>query len=149
MRHKKALSVLLLGTALSISATSVFASDYSTPTTVSSESITSNDNIKLFKENLVISDKGISQSGGTYERSWNQPAGWSYYRFNVNNTTSTKVTITISEHGRSNSYSLAANSQDTWVRAGVPAGDHTITVSTSDGRRFTGDVAVRISDVPF
>ncbi|MGG4340527.1 hypothetical protein [Paenibacillus lautus] len=142
MRHKKALSVLLLGAALSITATSVFASDYSTPTTVSSESIT-------FKENLVISDKGISQSGGTYERSWNQPAGWSYYRFNVNNTTSTKVTITISEHGRSNSYSLAANSQDTWVRAGVPAGDHTITVSTSDGRRFTGDVAVRISDVPF
>ncbi|OAB42164.1 hypothetical protein [Paenibacillus antarcticus] len=153
MKHKKALSVLLLGAALSIGASNVFASDYSTPTTVSSESITSNgsyiDEFKVRLNNLVISDNGISASNGTYERTWNQPAGWSYYRFSVNNTTATAVKVSIEEHGNYKSYTLAANSSNTWNAAGVPAGDHTITVTTSDGRRFTGDVAVRNSNIPF
>lgn len=157
MKHKKALSVLLLGAALSIGASSVFASDPSTPVTVSSETITSNGSyidefqkIQPRKNNLVISDSGVSMSNGTYLNLWNQPAAWSYYRFSVKNTTATSVTVTIQEHGNSKSHTLAANSSNTWNAAGVPAGDHTITVTTSDGRKFTGDVAVRISDAfPF
>lgn len=153
MIHKKALSVLLLGAALSIGASSVFARDHSTPITVSSESITSNgiyiDEFQEVQErinNLVISDSGVSMSNGTYERTWNQPVAWSYYRFSVKNTTATSVTVTIQEHGNSKSHTLAANSSNTWNAAGVPAGDHTISVTTSDGRTFTGDVAVRISN---
>lgn len=150
MKHIKALSVLLLGVVLSIGASRVFSSDHSTPTTVSSESITSNgsyiDEVKERTNNLVISDTGISQSNGTYERTWNQPAAWSYYGFSVKNTTATSVTVTIQEHGNSKSHTLAANSSNTWNVAGVPAGDHTISVTTSDGRKFTGDVSVRISN---
>ncbi|MFS0860038.1 hypothetical protein [Paenibacillus taichungensis] len=153
MKHKKELSVLLLGATLIIGASSVFASDHSTPITVSSESITSNGSyIDEFQKiqprinNLVISDSGVSMSNGTYERTWNQPAAWSYYRFSVKNTTATSVTVTIQEHGNSKSHTLAANSSNTWNAAGVPAGDHTISVTTSDGRKFTGDVAVTISN---
>ncbi|MFJ2046760.1 hypothetical protein ACIOBL_24385 [Paenibacillus taichungensis] len=157
MKHKKELFVLLLGAALIIGASSVFASDPSTPVTVSSETITSNGSyidefqkIQPRKNNLVISDSGVSMSNGTYLNLWNQPAAWSYYRFSVKNTTATSVTVTIQEHGNSKSHTLAANSSNTWNAAGVPAGDHTITVTTSDGRKFTGDVAVRISDAfPF
>lgn len=55
----------------------------------------------------------------------------------------------IQEHGNVRSYSLAAGKSNTWTEAGVPAGLHTIVVLTSDGRKFTGDVAVRISEVAF
>lgn len=153
MKHKKELSVLLLGAALIIGASSIFASDPSTPVTVSSESITSNGSyIDEFQKiqprinNLVISSTGISESNGSYEKTWNQPAAWSYYRFSVKNTTATSVTVTIQEHGNSKSHTLAANSSNTWNAAGVPAGNHTISVTTSDGRKFTGDVAVTISN---
>ncbi|SDL02993.1 hypothetical protein SAMN05428961_103613 [Paenibacillus sp. OK060] len=153
MKHKKELSVLLLGAALIIGASSVFASDPSTPVTVSSETITSNGSyidefqkIQPRKNNLVISDSGVSMSNGTYLNLWNQPAAWSYYRFSVKNTTATSVTVTIQEHGNSKSHTLAANSSNSWNVAGVPAGDHTISVTTSDGRKFTGDVAVTISN---
>lgn len=136
MKYKKVISLILLGSAILIG-TSIIISQYSTPITASSES-------RL--NNLVVNDKDISQSGGTYQKSWSQPNGWSYYGFSVANTTATSITIQIQEHGNVKTYSLAAGKANTWSGTGVPAGLHTIVILTADGRKFTGDVAVRISD---
>lgn len=172
MKFKKALSVVIVGAALSVTATSVFAGPEPTAVsgvgTPSAPSVTAvSDSVKrtaeplaqptvvkpgdidLMRNNLVIDDKGISNSSGKYENTWTQPKDWGYYRFYVQNTTDTSVTIHIQENGGTQTYSLDANKGQAWTQYAANEGEHRIVVTTSDGRTFTGDVSVRIADAPF
>ncbi|WP_281890554.1 hypothetical protein [Paenibacillus sp. YYML68] len=172
MKIKKLLFVSIVSVALSATATSVFANSEpgaSSKSTLSlSPSITTNKvgtkntaeplatvtpsrdgGISILSNNLVIQETNISASQGTWERSWSQPEDWNYYRFYVNNTTSTSVTVQIQQNGYTQNYSLSANSNSTWTQNAAVPGDHKIVVTTSDGRKFTGDVSVRIADAPF
>ncbi|MEB2300242.1 hypothetical protein LAV72_11480 [Lysinibacillus xylanilyticus] len=162
MKFNKVLSLMIVGAALCIGGVSVYAnvnaiqgedielnnlqSDDIEPNAQQSDAI---ENIGVRSQNLVISDVKISQSNGTYERVWSQPKGWKYYRFYVKNTTGTKVNVQIQQNGYNQNYNLSANASNVWTQSAAVAGDHKIVVSTSDGRKFTGDVSVRIADAPF
>ncbi|KOS63138.1 hypothetical protein FJQ98_24945 [Lysinibacillus agricola] len=161
MKLNKVLSLMIVGAILGIGGVSVYANadtdavqgdaiesnaDAIEPDAVQSDAI---ENIQVRSQNLVISDVNISQSNGTYERTWSQPKGWKYYRFYVKNATGTKVKVQIQQNGYTQDYNLSANASNVWTQSAAVAGDHKIIVSTSDGRKFKGDVSVRLADAPF
>jgi len=100
------------------------------------------------ENNLIISDTDIFKGNGIYKMSWAQPSDSKDYKFHVTNNTGTNVTVQIQQCSHTQTYNLVANGSTTWVQSAASSGDHTIVVTTSDGRIFKGDVFVSRSDVP-
>jgi len=100
------------------------------------------------ENHLIISDKDIFKGNGIYKMSWAQPSDSKEYKFHVTNNTGTNVTVQIQQSSHTQTYNLVANGSTTWVQSAASSGDHTIVVTTSDGRIFKGDVFVSRSDVP-
>lgn len=100
------------------------------------------------ENHLIISDKDIFKGNGIYKMSWAQPSDSKEYEFHVTNNTGTNVTVQIQQSSHTKTYNLAANDSTTWIQSAASSGDHTIVVTTSDGRIFKGDVFVSRSDVP-
>lgn len=97
---------------------------------------------------LIISDTDIFKGNGIYKMTWAQPSDSKDYKFHVTNNTGTNVTVQIQQSSQTQTYNLVANGSTTWVQSAASSGDHTIVVTTSDGRIFKGDVFVSKSDVP-
>lgn len=100
------------------------------------------------ENHLIISDKDIFKGNGIYKMSWAQPSDSKEYKFHVTNNTGTNVTVQIQQSSHTKTYNLAANDSTIWIQSAASSGDHTIVVTTSDGRIFKGDVFVSRSDVP-
>ncbi len=98
---------------------------------------------------LIISGTDIFKGNGIYNMTWAQPSDSKDYKFHVTNNTGTNVIVQIKQSAHTQTYNLVANGSNTWVQSAASSGDHTIVVTTSDGRIFKGDVSVSISDVPF
>ncbi|MFJ7738829.1 hypothetical protein ACIQ2D_21210 [Lysinibacillus sp. NPDC097287] len=98
---------------------------------------------------LIISSTDIFKGNGIYKMSWAQPSDSKDYKFHVTNNTGTNVTVQIQQSGHTQTYNVVANGSTTWVQSAASSGDHTIVVTTSDGRIFKGDVFVSVSDAPF
>ncbi|QDQ02432.1 hypothetical protein FOH38_19255 [Lysinibacillus fusiformis] len=100
------------------------------------------------ENHLIISDTDIFKGNGIYKMSWAQPLDSKDYKFHVTNNTGTNVTVQIQQSSHTQTYNLVAIGSTTWVQSAASSGDHTIVVTTSDGRIFKGDVFVSRSDVP-
>lgn len=100
------------------------------------------------ENHLIISDTDIFKGNGIYKMSWAQPSDSKGYKFHVTNYTGTNVTVQIQQSSHTQTYNLVANDSTTWVQSAASSGDHTIVVTTSDGRIFKGDIFVSKSDVP-
>ncbi|KPN93072.1 hypothetical protein [Lysinibacillus sp. ZYM-1] len=100
------------------------------------------------ENHLIISDTDIFKGNGIYKMSWAQPSDSKDYKFHITNYTGTNVTVQIQQSSHTQTYNLVANDSTTWVQSAASSGDHTIVVTTSDGRIFKGDVFVSKSDVP-
>jgi|GEM_PF-2512637 len=98
---------------------------------------------------VIISSTDIFKGNGIYKMSWAQSSDSKDYKFHVTNNTGTNVTVQIQQSGHTQTYNLVANGSTTWVQSAASSGDHTIVVTTSDGRIFKGDVFVSVSDVSF
>jgi len=97
---------------------------------------------------LIISSTDIFKGNGIYKMSWGQPSDSKDYKFHVTNNTETNVTVQIQQSSHTQTYNLVANGSTTWVQSDASSGDHTIVVTTSDGRIFKGDVFVSVCDAP-
>ncbi|WP_211263231.1 hypothetical protein [Lysinibacillus contaminans] len=97
---------------------------------------------------LIISSTDIFKGNGIYKMSWAQRSDSKDYQFHVTNNTGTNVTVQIQQSGHTQTYNLVANGSSTWVQSAASSGDHTIMVTTSDGRIFKGDVFVSLCDAP-
>ncbi len=95
-------------------------------------------------EKSIIYDTDIFKGNGFYKMSWAQPADSKEYKFHVTNNTGINVTVQIQQSGHTQTYDLMANSSNTWIQSVAATGDHTIVVTTSDGRIFKGDVIVSV-----
>ncbi len=100
------------------------------------------------ENHFIISDTDIFKGNGIYKMTWAQPSDSKDYKFHVTNNTGTNVTVQIQQSSQTQTYNLVANDSTTWVQSAASSGDHTIVVTTSDGRIFKGDVFVSKSDVP-
>ena len=100
------------------------------------------------ENHFIISDTDIFKGNGIYKMTWAQPPDSKDYKFHVTNNTGTNVTVQIQQSSQTQTYNLVANDSTTWVQSAASSGDHTIVVTTSDGRIFKGDVFVSKSDVP-
>ncbi|WP_369592822.1 hypothetical protein [Lysinibacillus pakistanensis] len=100
------------------------------------------------ENHLNISDTDIFKGNGIYKMSWAQPSDSKAYKFHVTNNTGTNVTVQIQQSSHTQTYNLVANGSTTWVQSAASSGDHTIVVTTYDGRIFKGDVFVSVCDAP-
>ncbi|MEA0562300.1 hypothetical protein [Lysinibacillus irui] len=118
--------------------------------TIESEALISDvvEDFQGTENHLIISDTDIFKGNGIYKMTWAQPSDSKDYKFHVTNNTGTNVTVQIQQSSQTQTYNLDANDSTTWVQSAASSGDHTIVVTTSDGRIFKGDVFVSKSDVP-
>ena len=109
------------------------------------------DSVEDFQEtatDFIISSTDIFEGNGIYKMSWAQPSDSKDYQFHVKNNTEINVTVQIQQSSHTQMYHLEANGSTTWVQSTASSGDHTIVVTTSDGRIFKGDVFVSRSAAP-
>lgn len=81
--------------------------------------------------------------------SWHQDSGYGSYRVWVDNTTSQRMTVTITSRSASDQHTfyVPANSNKTYTVNNAVSGTHTITFATASGY-LSGTVRVRVSEEP-
>ena len=95
--------------------------------------------------NRLSIDKAITRKS----ESWEQDKGYGSYRVWVENTTSQRMTVTITSRSASDQHTfyVPANSSKTYTVNGAVSGNHTITFATASGV-LSGTVRVRVSEEP-
>ena len=82
-------------------------------------------------------------------QNWSQNSGYGSYRVWVDNTTSQRMTVTITSRSASDQHTfyVPANSSKTYTVNDAVSGNHTITFATVSGD-LSGTVRVRVSEEP-
>lgn len=95
--------------------------------------------------NRLSIDKSITRKS----ESWEQDRGYGSYRVWVENTTSQRMTVTITSRSASDQHTfyVPANSSKTYTVNDAVSGTHTITFATASGV-LSGTVRVRVSEEP-
>ena len=93
---------------------------------------------------LVLNEPIINKS-----ISWYQSNGYTSYSVWVDNTTSQRMTVTITSRSASDQHTfyVSANSNKTYTVNDAVSGTHTITFTTASGD-LSGTVRVRVSEEP-
>ncbi|MGM9564508.1 hypothetical protein [Evtepia sp.] len=93
---------------------------------------------------LALNDPIVRKS-----ESWEQDRGYGSYRVWVENTTSQRMTVTITSRSASDQHTfyVPANSNKTYTVNNAVSGTHTITFTTANGD-LSGTVRVRVSEEP-
>ena len=92
---------------------------------------------------------GLDVSITKTSESWSQNSGYGSYRVWVDNTTSQRMTVTITSRSASDQHTfyVPANSNKTYTVNDAVSGTHTITFTTASGD-LSGTVRVRVSEEP-
>lgn len=97
----------------------------------------------------MASHIGLDVSITRKSESWSQNSGYGSYRVWVENTTSQRMTATITSRSASDQHTfyVSANSNKTYTVNNAVSGTHTITFATASGY-LSGTVRVRVSEEP-
>lgn len=95
--------------------------------------------------NALAMNKSITRKS----ESWEQENGYGSYRVWVENTTSQRMTVTITSRSASDQHTfyVPASSSKTYTVNDAVSGNHTITFATASGD-LSGTVRVRVSEEP-
>lgn len=90
---------------------------------------------------VIINNEDITTS----DKTWDQPNGYSYYRFYIKNTRNEKLKVTLRYGKTSKQYTIDGNKDKTVTMANAQPVKHTLSFS-SDSGIVSGKVNVRVSD---
>lgn len=95
----------------------------------------------------MASHIGLDTSITRKNVSWTQTSGYDSYRVWVDNTTSQRMTVTITSKSNADKHTfyVPANSNKSYTVNDAVSGTHTITFATASGD-LSGTVRVRVSD---
>lgn len=95
----------------------------------------------------MASHIGLDTSITKKSVSWTQTSGYESYRVWVDNTTSQRMTVTITSKSNADKHTfyVPANSNKSYTVNNAVSGTHTITFATASGD-LSGTVRVRVSD---
>lgn len=97
----------------------------------------------------MASHIGLDTSITKKSVTWTQTSGYDSYRVWVDNTTSQRMTVTITSKSNADKHTfyVPANSNKTYTVNDAVSGTHTITFATASGD-LSGTVRVRVSEEP-
>lgn len=97
----------------------------------------------------LASHIGLDASITRKSESWSQNSGYGSYRVWVDNTTSQRMTVTITSRSNADQHTfyVPANSNKTYTVNDAVSGNHIITFATASGV-LSGTVRVRVSEEP-